>query len=68
MNINEIKSAVENGKRVFWKQANYEVIKNKFGDWLVVCLQNENCTGLTHRNGVTWEYDEKDFYILKEEE
>lgn len=49
----EIKSAVESGKRVFCGNRSYEVIKDRIGQWLIVCSLNGYTIGLTHRNGET---------------
>jgi len=35
--IEEVQSAVESGKRVFWNHTGYEVKKSIHGEWFVVC-------------------------------
>lgn len=35
MTVNEIKAAVDAGKQVFWSNLNYEVIKDKVGQYLI---------------------------------
>lgn len=63
MKTKEIKEAVEAGKRVFWKSENYEVIKDKIGQWLILCHSNGSCIGLTHRDEITLNGEEEDFFI-----
>lgn len=64
MTLDEIKTAVRAGKRVYWKSAAYEVrvflTRSGAEQWLIVCGQN--CTGLTHRDGVTMSEKTEDFY------
>jgi hypothetical protein len=69
MTLQEIKNAVEAGKTVHWSNEGYCVIKGKRSqEWLIVwqlgTLQ-ENCIGLTWRDGVTMNGKEKDFYIAE---
>ena len=71
MTLKEIKTAVDEGKIVCWKNPRYEV--RKYGKiaprscvhYDVVCTSNGDCTGLTWQDGVTMEYAEKDFFILE---
>lgn len=63
MTLTEIKAAVESGKRVFWGNRAYEVIKDNVGQWLIVCKLNDHCIGLTHDDGVTMNELEADFFI-----
>lgn len=62
MTLEQIKAAVLNGQRVFWKTSSYEV-KDTPGGWEIVCLFNGNCIGLTWTDGMTLNGKEKDFYI-----
>jgi hypothetical protein len=62
MNASQIKEAINNGHHVFWCNDGYEVIMA--GDeFLIYCNFNDSCIGLTHRDGVTLNGDETDFYI-----
>ena len=64
MELAEIKAAVMAGKTVNWKQANYIVVyANKIDEFLIRCTNNDSCIGLTHRDGLTMNGEEKDFYI-----
>jgi hypothetical protein len=63
MNLQEIKSAVESGKRVCWHNVGYEVIKDRIGQWFVKCRGNGHLIGLTHRDGVTMNGKPSDFFI-----
>lgn len=63
MTLKQIKEAVEAGKRVFWVNKSYEVIKDCIGQWLIVCHLNDHCIGLTHRDEVTLNGNGGEFYI-----
>ena len=63
MTLTEIKSAVMAGKTVNWKQRNYVVLKDSIDQWLIKCTDNDSCIGLTHRDGLTMNGEEADFYI-----
>jgi len=63
MNLEEIKEAVRSGKIVHWVQENYVVIRDKFDRFLIMCTSNNNCIGLTWRDGVTMNGQEHEFYI-----
>jgi hypothetical protein len=60
MKLKEIKQAVDKGKIVHWASCNYEVIKTY--DYLIVCSSNDSVIGLTHKDKVTMNGDEKDFF------
>ena len=63
MTLNEIKTAVDEGKIVCWKNQMYVVRKiGKFYD--IECTANGDCVGLTWQDGVTMEAKEADFFIL----
>jgi hypothetical protein len=62
MNLNEIKSAIANGERVFWQTPTYEVILDSVGQYLIKCHFNGFCIGLTHRDNVTMNCKESDFF------
>ena len=64
MNLDQIKSAVESGEKVFWGNDSYQVIKAKLGEFLVV-HDGGSCVGLTSRSGIL-QGEEKDFYTAKE--
>jgi len=36
--LDQAKSAVESGKRVFWTNYGYQVKQDKSGEWLVACF------------------------------
>lgn len=63
MTLTEIKEAVSSGKKVYWKNQGYEVVKDKRNQFLVKCLVNNYCVGLTWADGVTTSYDTEDFFI-----
>lgn len=62
MTATEIKSAIDSGKKVCWKNPAYEVIKGK-DEYLIRCRLNQHCIGLTWQDGVTLNGKEEDFYI-----
>tara|TARA_R100000781_G_scaffold113020_1_gene80846 strand:+ start:305 stop:511 length:207 start_codon:yes stop_codon:yes gene_type:complete len=63
MKATEIKKAIEQGNKVFWKNTAYEVIKDSIGQYLIKCHLNNYCIGLTHKDNKTLNGDEKDFFI-----
>jgi hypothetical protein len=63
MTLIEIKQAVEAGRTVHWASTGYVVIKDSIGQWLIRCLFNGSCIGLTWRDGVTLNGRESDFFI-----
>ena len=67
MTLSEIKKAVDEGKKVYWCNLNYEVRKNeKSGEYYIVSRCNANEMGLTWRDGVTMNGEEKDFFMFHE--
>jgi len=66
MNLKEIKQAIKENKKVYWSNELYEVIKDKIGQYLIICKDNDYCIGLTWKDGKTLNGDEKDFFIGKE--
>lgn len=62
MNLSEIKEAVTQGETVCWSNERYKVVEDSIGRWLIVC-DNGSTIGLTHKDGVTMNGEEKDFYI-----
>ena len=63
MNLEEIKASVESGQTVHWASQAYRVIKDNVGQWLIQCDINGYCIGLTRRDGVTMNGEEKQFFI-----
>lgn len=63
MNLAQIKAAIESGKRVFWSNRAYEVIKDNVGQWLIICHLNDHCIGLTWLDGTTMNGNENEFFI-----
>jgi hypothetical protein len=64
MTSDAIKAHVEAGRRVFWRDESYEVIKDRIGQWLVKCHINGACWGLTHRDGKTLNGRGKEFFVV----
>tara|TARA_R110001592_G_C13193003_1_gene753528 strand:- start:8972 stop:9217 length:246 start_codon:yes stop_codon:yes gene_type:complete len=63
MTLEQIKTAVKLGKTVHWSNDSYIVTKGL----LVKCLTNDHCVGLTHLDGVNWEYGNGDKFYLKDD-
>ena len=67
MTVNEIKAAVEAGKKVHWVNRSYTVIKDSIGQFLIMnCDQYRgfpHYIGLTHADGVTLNGRPDQFYI-----
>jgi hypothetical protein len=63
MTLEEIKAAVESGRRVFQHNRLYEVIKDNLGQWLIVCASNNYTIGLTWMDGVTMNGKPEDFFV-----
>jgi len=51
--INEIKQAVDDGKKVFADTESYIVIKDNKAQYLIKCLLNNWCCGLHGLEGTT---------------
>ena len=65
MTLTEIKQAIEEGKKVFWSNSLYQVIKDRNDQYLIKCMSNNYCTGLTWSDGVTMNEKEEDFYTAE---
>ena len=62
MKLDEIKQAVSNGKTVHWANELYTVVKWTNG-YHILCSSNDHAIGLTHRDGITMNGREEQFYI-----
>ena len=66
MKLNEIKEAVLAGKTVHWKNGAYRVTHfPRTNSFLIECVLNGDCIGLTWTNGVTMNGDEADFFLAE---
>lgn len=63
MTLQEIKTAVDAGKTVHWANTGYTVIKDVYGDYLIVFHHNQSTIGLTWQDGVTMNGKPEDFFI-----
>ena len=63
MTLQEIKQAIEDGLEVYWMSRAYQVILDSRGQYLIKCLHNNHCIGLTWMDGVTMNGNENDFFI-----
>ncbi len=64
MTLSEIKQAIESGHNVHWHHEGYDVIKGKY-EYLICYKHNQSCIGLTHRDNITLNGKESDFFISK---
>lgn len=68
MTKQEIIQAVNEGKRVFWGNKSYEVIKDSKDQFLISYLNGKHCIGLYGEEGTKYENvlngEESDFFIL----
>lgn len=65
MKLDQIKAAVDQGIKVNWANAGYQVIKDHLGEYLIVWQPRSaeaGAIGLTHRDGVTLNGEECQFY------
>ena len=53
MDAQQIRDAIDAGKTVYWHHDGYQVIKDSIGQYLIKCLWNDYCIGLTHKDGIT---------------
>ena len=67
MTLDQIKAALDAGEKVHWQNRGYNVIKDKIGQYLVVCPSTGGCWGLTHRDGVTMNGKPEEFYIERQD-
>jgi hypothetical protein len=63
MTLEEIKTNVNNGINVYWKNKGYKVIKDKYNQYLIVYYPNNHAIGLTWNDGITMNGNEEDFFI-----
>ena len=64
MNLAEIKAAVMAGKTVHWASDAYVVIyAPRIDQFLIKCSLNDNCIGLTWKDGVTMNGEPGQFFI-----
>jgi len=64
MTLKEIKQAVKEGTTVCWATPAYRVIRDSIGQYLIVCLLNEHCIGLTWRDNITLNGEKHEFFII----
>lgn len=66
MTLHEIKQAVLSGKTVCWCNPSYRVVRDKLDQWFIQFCSDGNLIGLTHRDDVTLNGKEDEFFIHKE--
>ena len=65
MNLEQIKKAIAEGKKVYWASLAYDVIKDDIGQYLIKCNLNGHCIGLAWRDGITVNGKEDDFFTME---
>lgn len=66
MNLEQIKSAIEDGKLVYWSTESYRVVKDKKGQYFIgynIGQRGENYIGLTWQDGLTLNGNESEFFV-----
>ena len=63
MTLDEIKTALAQGKRVFQHHEGYEVIRDNLGQYLITHKYNDYCIGLTWQDGKTMNGQPDEFFI-----
>lgn len=63
MTAEEIRTAINEGKKVYWNSPIYKVIKDSKDQYLIVCTQNQYTVGLTHQDGTTLNGNEEEFIL-----
>ena len=62
MTLQEIKTALQEGKEVFWSTENYKVIKDTKDQYLIK-HSGGHCIGLTWMDGTTLNGKESQFFV-----
>lgn len=62
MNLIDIKKEVDAGNLVYWKNENYQVVKDQMDRYLILSLDNKYCIGLTWMDNKTLNGIESDFF------
>ncbi len=63
MTLDEIKKAVDDGHKVHQHHEGYQVIRSKFGEYLINWVGSDWYIGLTWQDGKTMNGKEDEFYI-----
>jgi hypothetical protein len=63
VDLQTICGSVIQGKTVHWSNENYVVIRDDIGQWMIQCVKNGHCIGLTWSDGSTLNGKEDDFYV-----
>ena len=63
MNEQARQKKIDGERTVHWASCSYRVIKSKWGEFMILCDLNDSCVGLTWKDEVTMNGEEKQFYI-----
>jgi len=64
MTLNEIKTALANGKTVLWGNEGYKVLECE-GSYYIFFARTKDMIGLTQFDGITLNGKEEDFFIVE---
>lgn len=64
MTVEEIKEAVNLNLNVYWTNKGYQVIKDRLNQYHIICLDNQDSVGLTHKDNTTLNGKEEEFFII----
>ena len=65
MTLEDIKVAVDAGQTVHWANTGYVVHKDRLGQYLIICVLNGSCIGLTDREGHRLNGKAAEFFIAQ---
>lgn len=63
--VDGIKGAVDKGWTVYHQSLAYQVIKDKFNQYMIKCTQNGYCIGLTWADGKTLNGKLEEFFLYE---
>jgi hypothetical protein len=66
MTLEQIKARVDGGKIVHWANEAYQVIGDYHNGYVIQCIDNRSCIGLTWTDGKTLNGAETEFYLKEE--
>ena len=64
MTMQEIKTAIDDGEKVYWCNRGYQVIKDSLGQYMIKCFMNGHCIGLTNAEETKLNGEESEFFII----
>ena len=62
MNLEQIKTALSKGTKVYWKNLSYVVIKDDWGQYFIECPSTRHLISLTWADNITLNGEERHFF------